>query len=95
MFEIGASLWRPRGQSLQDTLAVYWSAEKSSGRAWLAYSEGKQILHPDCVVGTANLMLRAQYDALVARCEVLGFLDYLQVALLSPVAESAVWEAVE
>lgn len=81
MFEIGVSLWRPRRQSLQDKLAAYWSADKSSGRAWMTCSEGKEILHPDCVVGTANLMLRAQYDALVARCEVLGFLDYLQVAL--------------
>lgn len=87
MFEIGVSLWRPRRKSLQDKLGAYWSAEKSSGHAWRTYSEEKPISHPDCVIGTANLMLRAQYDRLVMRCEELGFLDYLQVAILSGVAE--------
>lgn len=87
MFEISVSLWRTRKQSLQDRLGVYWSAEDSRGHAWLTYSQEKEILDPDSLVGTTNITFRAKYNDLVERCEKLGFLDFLQVGVLSGIGE--------
>lgn len=86
-FEIGVSLWRPRRQSLQDRLGVYWSAEDSRGYAWRIYSEEKPVMHTDSVVGTTNIIFRAQHHDVVERCETLGFLDFLQVGVLSGMGE--------
>lgn len=86
-FEIGVSIWRPRRQSLQDRLRTYWSAEDSLGHQWVTLYEKekeKGKAKPDRAISTALLAFQTQYDSLIARCEEVGFLDFLQVAFLSP-----------
>lgn len=79
-FERDVSVWRPRQQALKEKLDTYWSSEHSKGHDWAIF------YHEQCVsrtMTTANVMFEATHERLVNRCEQLGFLDFLQAAVLS------------